>query len=431
MSTGSARTGAGSLEIRVLGEFAVLRNGENVGLPPSRKTRALLAYLAVVDRSQQRERLCRMFWDLPDDPRGALRWSLSKVRQIVNVEGGDALVTDRNTVALRSEPIALDLRQVQSLMAREPATIETSELEQAACLFQGGFLEDLSLPNCPEFEAWRTSQINDVDLLRARILRTLVARLDGDPTRALPYAHALLAMSPADEQLAAAIRALAEKARAQAMQMPLKPSPIDAELPVPEAAASTSGVQPSAADAEAERKHVTMITIEIISPLHAFVSIDPELVMQQVDPLFEATLAIVEQSGGTISSSGDSRITAIFGATASNEHHAVAACRAALLVKSTIERQSQGTASVRAGLDTGEVMIRRRRRGEAERIEVTGVAVRCAARLAQSLRRGALAATDRTRAAVAGMVDMLRLPRSDIPRFDRDEQAYELRAPVE
>jgi DNA-binding SARP family transcriptional activator len=206
MSTGSARTGAGSLEIRVLGEFAVLRNGENVGLPPSRKTRALLAYLAVVDRSQQRERLCRMFWDLPDDPRGALRWSLSKVRQIVNVDGGDALVTDRNTVALRSEPIALDLRQVQSLMAREPATIETSELEQAACLFQGGFLEDLSLPNCPEFEAWRTSQINDVDLLRARILRTLVARLDGDPTRALPYAHALLAMSPADEQLAAAIR---------------------------------------------------------------------------------------------------------------------------------------------------------------------------------------------------------------------------------
>jgi len=174
-----------------------------------------------------------------------------------------------------------------------------------------------------------------------------------------------------------------------------------------------------------------MITIEIISPLHAFVSIDPELVMQQVDPLFEATLAIVEQSGGTISNSGDSRITAIFGATASNEHHAVAACRAALLVKSTIERQSQGTARVRAGLDTGEVMIRRRRRGEAERIEVTGVAVRCAARLAQSLRRGALAATDRTRAAVAGMVDMLRLPRSDIPRFDRDEQAYELRAPVE
>ena len=47
-----------SLEIRVLGDFAVLRNGENVCLPPSRKTRALLAYLAVTNHPQHRDRLC-------------------------------------------------------------------------------------------------------------------------------------------------------------------------------------------------------------------------------------------------------------------------------------------------------------------------------------------------------------------------------------
>jgi hypothetical protein len=47
-------------------------------------------------------------------------------------------------------------------------------------------------------------------------------------------------------------------------------------------------------------------------------------------------------------------------------------------------------------------------------------------RLTQSLRRGVLAATDRTRAAVAGLADMSPLARSDVPRFDRDEQAYEL-----
>src|SRR5256885_10733931 len=88
----------GSLGVRVLGEFTVLRDGQTLDLPPSRKTRALLAYLAVVDRSQQRERLCRMFWDLPDDPRGALRWSLSKLRQIMNSEGRDCLVADRNSV---------------------------------------------------------------------------------------------------------------------------------------------------------------------------------------------------------------------------------------------------------------------------------------------------------------------------------------------
>jgi hypothetical protein len=62
--TSAEMTDEASLEIRVLGEFAVLRNGENVCLPPSRKTRALLAYLAVTNHPQHRDRLCTMFWDI-------------------------------------------------------------------------------------------------------------------------------------------------------------------------------------------------------------------------------------------------------------------------------------------------------------------------------------------------------------------------------
>ena len=83
---------------------------------------------------------------------------------------------------------------------------------------------------------------------------------------------------------------------------------------------------------------------------------------------------------------------------------------------------------LRAGLDTGEVMVRRRRRGAAELIEVTGAAVRAATRLARSLRCGALAATERTHAAVAGLVGMARLARADFPGFDRDQRAYELQS---
>src|SRR5262249_60542822 len=61
----------GLLEIRVLGEFAVLRDGEPVVLPPSRKTRALLAFLAVVCRPPQPEPLRRHLGDRPDQPRRA------------------------------------------------------------------------------------------------------------------------------------------------------------------------------------------------------------------------------------------------------------------------------------------------------------------------------------------------------------------------
>ena len=106
----------------------------------------------------------------------------------------------------------------------------------------------------------------------------------------------------------------------------------------------------------------------------------------------------------------------------------MAACQAALAVKSKLESQSEGSVRMRAGLDTGEVMVRNRRRGGAEQIEVTGSAVRTAARLAQSLRRGAVAVTERTRVAAAGLIDLVQLSRSDLIRFDRDEQVYELKS---
>jgi hypothetical protein len=46
--------------------------------------RALLGYLALTRSPQRREQLCDMFWEVSDDPRGPLRWSLSKIRPLVD-----------------------------------------------------------------------------------------------------------------------------------------------------------------------------------------------------------------------------------------------------------------------------------------------------------------------------------------------------------
>jgi DNA-binding SARP family transcriptional activator len=105
----------GLLDIRVLGDFHVGRDGILIGLPPSKKTRALLAYLAVTGRSHRRERLCELFWDVPDDPRGALRWSLSKMRQILGRGSETCLIADRNTVTLTPDAIKLDFARVGTL----------------------------------------------------------------------------------------------------------------------------------------------------------------------------------------------------------------------------------------------------------------------------------------------------------------------------
>ena len=214
---------AGNLAIRVLGELAVARDGIEASLPQSRKTRALLAYLAVVPRPQRRERLCEMFWDIPDDPRGALRWSLSRLRQAV----GNAFETTRDTVALRRDAVSLDYDRVRDALAADPATIETDELEAEADLFHGGFLDDLSLPRCPDFEAWRAALATEAELAHIRVRRTLVARLADQPARALAHARILEAMSPGDEELATEARDLADRSRRQALAptSPGVPSP--------------------------------------------------------------------------------------------------------------------------------------------------------------------------------------------------------------
>ena len=72
-SWGSITPMRGRLQISVLGELTVALDGKPVPLPTSKKTRALLAYLAVVGRPLRRDHLCELLWEAPDDPRAALR----------------------------------------------------------------------------------------------------------------------------------------------------------------------------------------------------------------------------------------------------------------------------------------------------------------------------------------------------------------------
>ncbi|WP_245420430.1 MULTISPECIES: alpha/beta hydrolase [unclassified Mesorhizobium] len=205
---------AGPLELRVLGNFEVARGGELLDLPPSRKTRALLAYLAVTARSHQRERLCEIFWDVPDDPRGALRWSLSKIRQVLG-DSESALAADRNAVSLKVET---DYARLQPLVKGELSSWPTDELEAVVASIRGDVLADLSLERCAEYEAWRQAIASEVEIAELGILRELVERLAGEPKRALPLARRLRRLVPEDASLAAEIEALEEKVRTAAAQ---------------------------------------------------------------------------------------------------------------------------------------------------------------------------------------------------------------------
>ncbi len=191
---GTAGSALSTLEIRLIGEVAVRRGGETVALPPSRKCRALLAYLAAQPRPQRREHLCTLFWEVPDDPRGSLRWSLSKLRRTV----GDVLIADRETVSISHASAQIDSVALLAA-ASDPKRVATAEIERVVGDGADGFGDDLDLPKCPDFQVWLLAAREDVRQARLALLRELAKRLEADPERALPFARLRVVIDPLDE----------------------------------------------------------------------------------------------------------------------------------------------------------------------------------------------------------------------------------------
>lgn len=193
------------MELRLLGPMALLRDGQPVPLPASRKTRALLAYLAVSGKPERRERLCQLFWEMPDDPKGALRWSLSKLRGLL----GEAVVADRETARLDLKGLKVDwheLRQAQSGLGRS----SHAELESLARK-RGEFLEGLELANCDSFSAWCIARREDGRAWQAAVCAALTGR-DLPPDLLLPHARAWTELDPACADAAATLVRLLDAA---------------------------------------------------------------------------------------------------------------------------------------------------------------------------------------------------------------------------
>jgi DNA-binding SARP family transcriptional activator len=187
-----------SLAINVLGELQILRRGKQVDLPASKKTRALLGYLAVVGEAPQpRQRLCDLFWEGPDDPRAGLRWSLTKLRPLVDDPSARRLAADREHVALEPRDADIDLVRLRSVGSLANASLDV--LKKTAALYRGEVLEGLDLPDCYRYHEWCIAEREAARRLCAGILATLVDRLAASPEEALAHARARVAIDPLSE----------------------------------------------------------------------------------------------------------------------------------------------------------------------------------------------------------------------------------------
>lgn len=186
------------IEIRLIGEVQVRREGRAVALPASKKTRALLGYLVATGRPHLRERLCDLLWEGPGDPRAELRWSLSKLRPILN-HRIERLHADRERVAFDPQDVEVDLASVRTLLAPGITHVPLDVLRRAAGMLEGELLDGLDLHACPRYHEWCIGEREAVSELRIGTLQELVARLGEHADQALAYARMLIAADPLSE----------------------------------------------------------------------------------------------------------------------------------------------------------------------------------------------------------------------------------------
>ena len=137
--------GAG-LQLHLLGCITVSQDGCRLALPGSRKARALLAYLGACAATDAASQLCELLWDGPDDPRGQLRWCLSKLRVVV---GAARVGSGEGAVRLDLSDCYIDALEVERAAQAGINTLAPERARALVTLLRGDFLEGLELDRCP------------------------------------------------------------------------------------------------------------------------------------------------------------------------------------------------------------------------------------------------------------------------------------------
>ena len=200
------------LRVQVLGPLMLSRAGRHIPLPASRKLRALLAYLVLAPRPVGRSQLCELLWDSPVDPRGELRWCLSRIRSAVDETGRQRVLTVGDTIQLDLSDCRVDAIELAHATRDGIETLDSECQRALVDLFGGEFLEGLELEACPAFGGWLTAQRRRFGGCHAALLEHLATRLPA--AEAFGYLEKWIQLAPFDLRAhQGLLRALAQGGR--------------------------------------------------------------------------------------------------------------------------------------------------------------------------------------------------------------------------
>jgi len=198
--------------VRLFGPVTVARSDVEQTLPASRKARALFAYLALASHPITRSHLCELLWDSPNDPRGELRWCLSKIRSLVDEPGRRRVATRGDTVSLDLTGCSVDAHDVANATQQGVDALTPEQLRTLSALFFGDLLEGLEIEGQPLFNGWLVAQRRRFRGYHAALLERLVAGVPDD--EAFGYIEQWIRLAPFDRRVhETLLKALARSGR--------------------------------------------------------------------------------------------------------------------------------------------------------------------------------------------------------------------------
>jgi len=142
------------LEIKTLGGLSIRHDGHEIKTLKSHKAEALLIYLLVEQRVQQRSALSAMLW--PENTQEAASRSLRVVLSRLRSHLGDSIKISRQSVEV-AEPakIRLDIHLLENKLANK-------QIDAALEICKGAFLEGFTVHDSAPFEDWMRNRAESI-----------------------------------------------------------------------------------------------------------------------------------------------------------------------------------------------------------------------------------------------------------------------------
>lgn len=179
------------LRLRLMGRMAVEDTLGRASLPRTRKSRAVLAILALASpRPVLRLNLTGLLWSQrqKEQASASLRQAIHELQDVLGAAWSDLLHAERHHVSLSGKGLSVDALDLHGELPADPTRLRQ---------FQNPLLEDLTGLD-PAFDRWLAAERSRFDRMAMALGETILEDLR-DPAEILPLAEQLLAIDRGHE----------------------------------------------------------------------------------------------------------------------------------------------------------------------------------------------------------------------------------------